>query len=135
MRRVARWPGFFFGALVLMLAPGSLSGQTNEKTKQSCKEANTQLEMNQCSAAGFHKADSELNMLYASARKKLAAADSAKLQEAQRAWLKYRDANCDAETSLYEGGSIQPAIRAGCLERTTRARIAELHAVYETGDR
>jgi hypothetical protein len=29
------------------------------------------------------------------------------------------------------GGSMQPMIRAECMERVTRARITELHTVYD----
>jgi uncharacterized protein YecT (DUF1311 family) len=85
--------------------------------------------------SAFRAADTELNAFYASVKKKLEAADLARLETAQRAWIRYLDANCEAETALYAGGSIQPAVHSGCLERTTRARIAELHSVYDTGTR
>lgn len=91
--------------------------------------------MNECLASANRDADGDLNAFYASVKDRLDLAAIAKLQEAQRAWIKYRDTNCEAEGGLYEGGSIQPAVRSGCLERATRARIAKLHFIYDTGTR
>lgn len=121
----------FFGCFLFMAQ--SASGQAS--VPEVCKNAKTQREMNECLASAYRDADQELNALYASLRNKLEPGAIAKLQEAQRAWVKYRDTNCEAEAGLYEGGSIQPAVRSGCLERVTRARIAELHMIYDTGNR
>ena len=116
---------FFFGQ--------SAFGQAS--VPDACKDAKTQLEMNVCLADAYSNADRDLNAFYAPVKSKLHPAGIAKLQEAQRAWIRYRDLNCEAEAGLYEGGSIQPAVRSGCLERVTRARIAELHTIYDTGNR
>jgi uncharacterized protein YecT (DUF1311 family) len=100
-----------------------------------CQNANTQTEMNQCAAEAFRRADRELNDTYSAIIKKLHAAPLSKLRVAQRAWIQYRDANCDAATALYEGGSIAPMTHSLCLERITKSRTRELHAIYDTGDR
>lgn len=109
--------------------------QSGKPAQQDCENAKTQAEMNQCSAAAYRAADKDLNALYASLKEKLDPDIFAKLQTAQRTWVNYRDANCEAESALYEGGSIQPTIRSSCLERATRARIEELHTIYDTGTR
>jgi uncharacterized protein YecT (DUF1311 family) len=117
------------------IVPTQQSADTRSSSQPLCPEAKTQLEMNQCLAAAYDDADREMNRFYSEVRKKQDAAALANLQEAQRAWIKYRNANCEAEALLYDGGSIVPAIRSGCLERNTRARIDELHRVYDTGTR
>ena len=100
-----------------------------------CGEANTQMDINQCLTAAYQTADKELNELYSNIMKKQDPADRDHLQAAQRAWIEYRDANCEAAAARYQGGSIQPSIRAECLRRNTRARADELRQVYDTGSR
>ena len=123
---------YIFLACFLFTGP-SASGQAS--VPEVCKDRKTQREMNECLASAYGDADSDLNALYTSVKSKLHPAAVTKLQEAQRAWIRYRDSDCEAEAGLYEGGSIQPAVRWGCLERVTRARIAELHVIYDTGRR
>lgn len=113
--------------------PGRTVGQSSKARSQACENAKTQSEMNQCSADAYRASDKDLNALYASIKQKLDPDLFAKLQTAQRAWVSYRDADCEAESAQYEGGSIQPMIRSGCLERVTRTRIDELHVIYDTG--
>jgi uncharacterized protein YecT (DUF1311 family) len=48
------------------------------------------------------------------------------LLTAQRAWLAYRDAACEAHASPFEGGSLQPLIRATCLSEITAERTRML---------
>lgn len=100
-----------------------------------CGEANTQMEINKCFATAYERADKELNELYSNIMKKQDSADRDHLEAAQRAWIKYRDANCEAAVALYLGGSIQPSVRAECLRRNTRARADELRQIYDTGTR
>jgi uncharacterized protein YecT (DUF1311 family) len=97
-----------------------------------CGEANSQVEINQCFDARYQKADAELNELYFQLMKKRDAATRSQLQAVQRIWIKYRNAHCEAAAALYQGGSIQPSIRSGCLERVTRYRIDEIVHVYST---
>jgi len=100
-----------------------------------CGEAYTQMEINQCLAAAYQRADKGLNELYSNMMSKQDPADRDYLQAAQRAWIKYRDANCEAAAALYQGGSIQPSVRSECLRRNTRARVEELNQIYDTATR
>jgi uncharacterized protein YecT (DUF1311 family) len=120
-----------FACLLIWMVPGARA-QAGSPAKSGCENPQSQMEMNQCAASSYKAADAELNSLYAALQGKPADAVTQKLQIAQRAWIKYRDANCEAEAELYAGGSIQPMILAACMERVTRARIAELHAIYDT---
>ena len=125
---------FWLGFLLLLMA-GGVAAQTGTTEKTVCKDAKTQREINECLASTYRDADRELNVFYSSLRKNFDGEYLAKLQDAQSAWIKYRDTNCEAESALYEGGSIRPAVHLGCLERVTRARITELHLIYDTGTR
>ena len=53
---------------------------------------------------------------------------AAALLESQRAWLRFRDAQCGLESARNGGGSIQPMVRAQCAERMTRERTKQLRA-------
>ncbi len=57
-----------------------------------------------------------------------------KLIAAQLAWIKFRDASCEFETSAYEGGSIAPAIYSACLEETTKQRTQQLREYLQRDD-
>ena len=124
---------FYISLGCFLFTSGGVPGQTN--VPAVCKEMKTQREMNECLASAYGDADRDLNALYASVKARLDPVAIGNLQVAQRAWIRYRDSDCEAEAGLYEGGSIQPAVRSGCLERVTRARIAELHVIYDTGTR
>jgi uncharacterized protein YecT (DUF1311 family) len=90
-----------------------------------CASARTQQAMNVCVNGEYKKADAQLNTDY----KKLLAdfPDQARyLREAQRAWVPFRDRLCDAMAATYEGGSVQPLIRGGCLVAETKRQIQRL---------
>jgi uncharacterized protein YecT (DUF1311 family) len=55
-----------------------------------------------------------------------------KFRAAERLWLGYRKSNCDAEASVYEGGTIQPLVRVRCMTRVTLERAGELKAQTQT---
>ncbi|MCC2980734.1 MULTISPECIES: lysozyme inhibitor LprI family protein [unclassified Sphingomonas] len=44
----------------------------------------------------------------------------------QRAWLQFRDRQCEIEGGEYAGGSLQGFARAQCLARLTRERTKQL---------
>jgi len=44
----------------------------------------------------------------------------------QRAWLQFRDRQCEIEGGEYAGGSLQGFVRAQCLTRLTRERTKQL---------
>lgn len=116
---------------------------------QPCADAKTQLASNECFAKLYEDSDAQLNIAYnkvvdamktnlTGALKENAAARIAheqtamnKLLAAQRAWLTYRDANCDSVKFQYEGGSIQPTIWSQCMADTTQQRVATLTTAYD----
>lgn len=96
----------------------------------------TQADMNTCYGGEYKKADAHLNIIY---RKALAAIQNNKtavadLKTTEFAWIKYRDAHCQAAGKQYEGGSMQPMVVAQCLQEVTQHRIEEIKQAYENGD-
>jgi uncharacterized protein YecT (DUF1311 family) len=103
-----------------------------------CAGAVTQADLNECSHAAYLAADEDLNLAYEAAldaARQIDAWSEARAQDrlrvAQRAWVAYRDAACDAETAQEEGGSIHPLLYASCLERLTILRSDDLWAYAE----
>ena len=108
-----------------------------------CEDPRNQAEMNQCEEMGFQLADGALNVAWreviAQARRADADIDrqydrrptsEARLREAQRAWIVFRDAHCEAEAYLEaRGGSMEPMIYEGCRSRLTIERTTQLRAL------
>jgi uncharacterized protein YecT (DUF1311 family) len=95
-----------------------------------CENAGTQADMTNCISDAYKKADAELNHTYKLAFKGLNAKAAENLKKAQRAWIIYRDAQCNAEYAKWDGGSGGPAAHLDCLYRLTKLRTAELHKTY-----
>lgn len=92
----------------------------------SCMDAATsQGQMNSCASESYRAADKTLNDVYrrATARVNADAATKKKLVAAQRAWIVFRDAECDFVASGTGEGSAAPMVKLGCLEDLTRHRV------------
>jgi uncharacterized protein YecT (DUF1311 family) len=88
--------------------------------------AQDQQTLNQQAAQRFADADKELNRVYRELKSHLSKPEQEQLVEAQRHWIKFRDANAKAKAVTNEGGSIYPMIYAGTQRRITESRIGEL---------
>ncbi len=120
--------GLGMGTLALLLALSS--PQTAHA--QNCANPLTQLDMNECAALDYERADAALNAAWGPSMafaKKLGQGDA--LRKVQRQWLAYRDAACRLHMSPYDGGSIQPLIYSTCLTDLTRARTRMLNEFKE----
>jgi uncharacterized protein YecT (DUF1311 family) len=95
-----------------------------------CENAGTTASITSCMSNAYEKTDAELNRIYKLAFKGLDPRQADNLEKAQRAWVTYRDAQCDAEYAKWDGGSGGPAAHLGCLVRLTRLRTRELHKTY-----
>jgi uncharacterized protein YecT (DUF1311 family) len=118
--------------VIIICVPGLVVFAQKKKRKTDpCKDPMTQSEMNLCSRRDYEKADAELNKVYKQLMLELAGYEKdprPKFQEAQSLWLKYRDANCDSEASIYEGGTIRPTVYYSCLASVTRQRTRGIRA-------
>jgi len=95
-----------------------------------CKNAGSGVEQANCLSAAAKKADANLNETYQRITSVLGPSDRQQLQNAERAWLTYRDQICGAERNLYNGGTGGNAAYPACLEAVTRHHVAELKSAY-----
>lgn len=111
-----------------LLAPWSAHAQ------DPCSGA-TQSDMSQCAAGHFKQADAELNQVWQQIQSKYADQPLflARLKLAQRAWLKFRDAEMDATYPLAKGqdpraqyGSVYPMCVSESRATLTQQRIKQL---------
>jgi uncharacterized protein YecT (DUF1311 family) len=98
--------------------------------RAQCEKKETTVDLVDCWNAELKKADTELNRVYQAALKKQQPPDAVKLRQAQRTWIGYRDAHCDAVSSLYKGGTIEPMILAHCKFTLTQQRTKEILDSY-----
>ena len=82
--------------------------------------------MNTCLSREAGRVRTLLETLLEEIRPSLQAGQRQGLEEAQRQWVRYRDAHCNWVASPSEGGTIQPTVHASCLVNITWERIGEL---------
>ncbi|MGR9177156.1 lysozyme inhibitor LprI family protein [Rhizobium leguminosarum] len=124
------------GAAMLLTA-GAASAQDID-----CNNPKTQSDMTGCEAARHEVADKALNAQYKKTRAAMVAIDKdldgdmkgaeQALVKAQRAWIDYRDAECDAFGFQASGGTMEPMLVAGCLANITDKRTKELKELEDT---
>jgi uncharacterized protein YecT (DUF1311 family) len=105
-----------------------------KKLPEPCADAQSQGEMNICWGKEYKAADARLNDAYKQFAAKLDDEEKAQLKNAQLAWLKYRDVNCEFVADQYKGGSMRPMIAAICLADVTNTRTTELKAQMKDRD-
>jgi uncharacterized protein YecT (DUF1311 family) len=89
--------------------------------------AQTQAAMNAQARAEFVKADAELNKAYETLLAKLPDAQSKqRLNESQRAWLAFRDAEAAFTADQTRGGSMASTIRYETMTDLTQRRNKQL---------
>jgi uncharacterized protein YecT (DUF1311 family) len=88
----------------------------------------TQFDLNSCADASFKVADAQMNSLYATIRTRLRDDPDAmkRLVAAQRAWLAFRDAECEFASGAESGGSIYPMVYSSCQTALTTKRNGDL---------
>lgn len=108
-----------------------------------CTEAMSTVEMNACAGAEFEKADAELNRVYKEAIASIPEMatdeqpfDMASWEEAlrasQRAWIAFRDAECEGHVEKFWGGGTGGTVDIiGCKTEKTEQRTKELKQRYE----
>lgn len=120
--------------LTLFLSTALCCFAQQKKKLAPCADAQSQAAMNICWGKEYKAADARLNEAYKQLAAKLNDEEKAELKNAQLAWLKYRDANCDFVADQYKGGSMRPMIAAICLADVTNNRATELKAQLKERD-
>ncbi|MBW3571653.1 MAG: DUF1311 domain-containing protein [Gemmatimonadetes bacterium] len=125
-----------FAALLLACAPAALRAQDPHP---SCDDARAQADLNACAALAYARADTALNQAYQQVLQRVDAPQKETLREAQRAWIRLRDADCELRNAEFQGGSIHPMLLALCQAQQTRLRTAQLRELLvspeDGGDR
>lgn len=122
-------------------------GHTFADELPNCIDPQSQMEMTYCASIDYEAADADLNALWPSIVAAAKASDEyvaeqvegtgvpttlEALRNAQRAWIKFRDAQCEYEAYEVFGGTMQPMVGSLCLARLTRERIQVLSYALET---
>jgi uncharacterized protein YecT (DUF1311 family) len=117
--------------------------------KLNCRDPQSNLEMKLCAQRELERADAELNAIYAQATKSARAQYRSlrdevgyesmpdleqALRKAQRAWISFRDANCEHRRLVYYGGSMASLVHTTCKADMTKARVKELKAIEAGGE-
>lgn len=117
----------------------------NGELDVDCANQITQLDMNVCAARDYEAADTELNAVYRKAMDAVREMDEQvkdlgdhyvgaveALKRAQRAWIGYRDGQCELAGFEARGGSMEPMLISSCLADLTTKRTVELKTLYES---
>lgn len=125
------------GLAALLAVAAAFAGPTSAKA-DDCDNAQGQADLNECYGKAFKASDAELNKLYKEIQGRLKDdPDTTRLLVAtQRAWIGFRDAECDFQASAVAGGTAAPMIHAMCLDGQTKSRIEDFKAYLncEEGD-
>jgi uncharacterized protein YecT (DUF1311 family) len=124
------------GAALMLFAAGGVNAEDVD-----CDNAETQSDMTSCAQARYDEADKGLNAQYKLTRAAMATIDEdldgdmkgaeQALLKAQRAWINYRDAQCENYGFQARGGTMEPMLVAGCLADLTDLRAKELKALAD----
>jgi uncharacterized protein YecT (DUF1311 family) len=122
--------------LLSLVFVGVMAGQLNAQNKPTvdCTNPTTQMAMNTCAGQAAKASDQQLNVAYKKVQQSYRGSDSKEyrdlrlnnLTNAQLAWIKYRDTNCEWQSSKYSGGSMAPMVYSSCIDRLTQQRTQEL---------
>ena len=129
-------PGLAVGLLMsaLLLSPQAA------RAAAPCDAPETQTQMNQCAGADYEAADKALNEAYREILADLRKTDEAQpdwglaaaFRDSQRAWLPFRDRQCEWEALFVKGGSMQPLIQLSCLAEMTKQRTEQMRATWNS---
>ncbi len=113
---------------VAFVAALAVPVQSNPLSGQGCADINTQSGMTKCAATQLGQADAAMTATYNNLRRKLGlkSSEAARLRDAQRAWISYRDAWCRFQTMSVEQGSMYPQVLASCTEALTKEQTKRL---------
>lgn len=100
-----------------------------------CGKAITTPDINQCASIEQKRVEANLNKVYQRVLKSLDRQDASPQSSAairnsfiaaQRAWIKFREADCDAVYQKHADGSIRTVMYIGCMQSHAERRIKDL---------
>lgn len=135
-RKIFGFNGKVMGPLAIALGLLVSPSPSEAQTYLDCTNPTTQVEMTGCASKAWEEADANLNRVYVRAvtaardrdgyLAEEAVTNEEILRDAQRAWVPFRDAACEAEATLARGGTLSNQLFYICLERLTRIRTEDL---------
>lgn len=96
-----------------------------------CKTDATTVDLSNCLWNAWKSEDKELNSYYLVVSRHVSGDELIDLRHAENAWITFRDLNCKAEKSLYDGGTAVGPVYNACMEAMTRHRLAGLKTMYD----
>lgn len=100
-----------------------------------CAQAVTTPDLNACAARAQQQADTRLNVAYQRVLRALDREDApaeeravmkAALRDAQRLWVRFREADCKALYTRDAGGTVRTLTYHGCMQARAEQRTREL---------
>jgi uncharacterized protein YecT (DUF1311 family) len=117
-----------------LLVSGVLSGALVSASScfaaqpECLNSAPTQLAMDECVGRSMKASDQKLNETYHALLAKVSKSGADQLRKAQRAWLAWRDAQCEFNTMGTRGGSINSSMYGLCIDELTQEQTRRLDA-------
>lgn len=99
-----------------------------------CKNAVATPDINECASIEQKKVEDKLNKAYQQVIKSIGEPATKKaLIEAQRAWVRFREADCKAVYEQYKTGTIRTVMFIGCMQEHAEQRIKDLESFQGGG--
>lgn len=123
-------------SLFLAILLCSVNAFADDGADVDCSNAITTMEVDICASRELEIVETDLNKAYQSLMRGLTKPEPGeeenyalarkRLLEAQRAWVTFREADCQAQYALHASGTIRNAIYIGCMSERATQRIKEL---------
>jgi|SRR3989344_2683202 len=113
----------------------SIEAYAEPEKNIDCTNAFSTPDIEQCASISLENTEKELNLAYKTLVKSLSQPNTEydnyteyrkKILIAQRAWIKYREADCAAQYEMHRSGTIRNSIYLACKEERAKQRIKEL---------
>ena len=105
--------------------PVAATGQSKQRATPCGKETTTAA-MRACQNHRYQRAERALDSMYTRLMRQLDETGKEKLQNAQSAWLQFRQTNADFQADIAREGTVAPLIRVTVMADMTEARAREL---------
>lgn len=99
-----------------------------------CTNPSNTYEIGKCLSDQMEVADNELNIIYSQVRADQDEKGSLLLRDAQRAWIKFRDAECNRVSDAARGGTLAGTLHISCKLEHTLTRTTALATNPMTGE-
>jgi len=139
MRKPPR-PLWYLATILGGLAWLGAFGGVEADAETPCADADTTVAMRECLDKEYIRADAALNAVWKKVMAQVSAADHLPAKEAkewkdellasQRAWIQFKEHDCDAAGFEWYGGTGAPGAILSCLLEHTEARTSDLKARY-----